>query len=483
MPVTKNFGDRLMYIGGEFVASDSGEWMDSVNPATGEVHGRVPAGTVGDVARAVAAAKQAQPEWAALHVFERGRVLRKLADAIRDRTDVMTLEAADTGNTIASLPNDLVLASQYVEFIAGLGIEIKGESVPATPNSIHFTLREPYGVVGRIVPFNHPFLFAAAHLAAPLMAGNGVVLKSPDQSPLSASVMAEICDEILPKGLVNFVSGLGTVVGDAIVRHPDVPRIGFTGSVGTGMAIQRAAAETAVKHITLELGGKNPFIAFPDTDPEEIATAAVGGMNFSWSGQSCGSTSRLMLHESMYDDVVERIRAKVTSIRVGDPLDPESGMGPVNSEPHYRRILDIIASAKEQGATVIAGGGQPAGKQFERGFWVEPTVFGDVTMDMRVAREEIFGPVLVVLKWKTPDEAIAMANELDLGLTAAVWTNDLKAAMSAVRALQSGLVWVNGTGRHYMGTGFSGWKNSGLGREECLEEVLSYTRVKAVHII
>ena len=483
MPVTENFGDRLMYIGGEFVASDSGEWMDSVNPATGEVHGRVPAGTVGDVARAVAAAKQAQPEWAALHVFERGRVLRKLADAIRARTDVMKLEAADTGNTIASLSSDLVLASQYVEFISGLGIEIKGESVPATPDSIHFTMREPYGVVGRIVPFNHPFLFAAAHLAAPLMAGNGVVLKSPDQSPLSASVMAEICDEILPKGLVNFVSGLGTVVGDAIVRHPDVPRIGFTGSVGTGMAIQRAAAEIAVKHITLELGGKNPFIAFPDTDPEEIATAAVGGMNFSWSGQSCGSTSRLMLHESIYDDVVERIGAKVTSIQVGDPLDPASGMGPVNSEPHYRRILDIIASAKEQGATVIAGGGQPAGKSFERGFWVEPTVFGDVTMDMRVAREEIFGPVLAVLKWKTPDEAIAMANELDLGLTAAVWTNDLKAAMSAVRALQSGLVWVNGTGRHYMGTGFSGWKNSGLGREECLEEVLSYTRVKAVHII
>ena len=479
----ENFGDRLMYIGGEFVASDSGEWMDSVNPANGEVHGRVPAGTAGDVARAVAAAKQAQPEWAALHVFERGRILRKLADAIRARTDVMTLEAADTGNTIASLSNDLVLASQYVEFISGLGIEIKGESVPATPNSIHFTMREPYGVVGRIVPFNHPFLFAAAHLAAPLMAGNGVVLKSPDQSPLSASVMAEICDEILPKGLVNFVSGVGTVVGDAIVRHPDVPRIGFTGSVGTGMAIQRAAAETAVKHITLELGGKNPFIAFPDTDPEEIATAAVGGMNFSWSGQSCGSTSRLMLHESMYDDVVERIRAKVTSIRVGDPLDPESGMGPVNSEPHFRRILDIIASAKEQGATVIAGGDRPVGEQFERGFWVEPTVFGDVTMDMRVAREEIFGPVLAVLKWKTADQAIAMANELDLGLTAAVWTNDLKAAMSAVRALQSGLVWVNGTGRHYMGTGFSGWKNSGLGREECLEEVLSYTRVKAVHII
>lgn len=483
MPVTENFGDRPMYIGGEFVASDSGEWMDSVNPATGEVHGRVPAGTGGDVARAVASAKEAQPGWAALHVFERGRILRQLADAIRLRTDVLPLEAADTGNTIASLSSDIVLAAGYVDFVAGLGMEIKGESVPATPGNIHFTMREPYGVVGRIVPFNHPFLFAAAHLGAPLIAGNGVVLKSPDQSPLSASTMAEICHEILPRGLVNFVSGEGTVVGDAIVRHPDVPRIGFTGSVGTGMAIQRAAAETAVKHVSLELGGKNPLIAFADTDPEEIATAAVNGMNFSWSGQSCGSTSRLMLHESIYDAVVERIKAKVQSIRIGDPLDPESGMGPVNSAPHLRRILDIIASAKQQGATVIAGGERPHGDEFERGFWVQPTVFGDVSMDMRVAREEVFGPVLAVLKWKTEDEAVAMANELDLGLTAAVWTNDLKAAMRTVRALQSGLVWINGTGRHYLGTGFSGWKNSGLGREECLEEVLSYTRVKAIHII
>lgn len=481
--VTENFGDRPMYIGGEFVASDSGEWMNSINPATGEVHGRVPAGTVGDVGRAVAAARRAQPEWAALHAFERGRLLRKLAETIRARTDVLRLEAADTGNTIASLAGDIALAAGYIDFVAGLGMEIKGESVPATVENIHFTMREPYGVVGRIVPFNHPFLFAAAHLGAPLIAGNAVVLKSPDQSPLSASVMAEICAQVLPPGLVNIVSGHGTVAGDAIVRHPAVPRIGFTGSVATGMAIQRAAAETAVKHVTLELGGKNPMIVFPDADPEAVAEAAVAGMNFAWSGQSCGSTSRLLLHESLYDDVVERIRDRVAGIRVGDPLDPASGMGPVNSEPHYRRILDIIASAKAQGATVINGGGTPAGERFERGFWVEPTVFGDVTQDMRVAREEIFGPVLAVLKWRTADEAVAMANDLDLGLTAAVWTNDLKAAMRTVRALQSGLVWVNGTGRHYLGTGFSGWKNSGLGREECLEEVLSYTRVKAVHII
>ena len=480
---TRQFGDHPMYIGGEFVPSDSGEWMDSVNPATGEVHGRVPAGTPTDVDRAVQSARAAQPAWAATHVFERGAILRRLADAIQARTDVLELEAADTGNTIASLGRDLDLAAQYLTFVAGLGMEIKGESVPATPDNIHFTMREPYGVVGRIVPFNHPFLFAAAHLGAPLIAGNGVVLKSPDQSPLSAKIMAEICHDILPRGLVNFVSGVGTVVGDAIVRHPQVPRIGFTGSVQTGMAIQRSAAEVAVKHVSLELGGKNPFIAFPDADPGKVADAAVAGMNFSWSGQSCGSTSRLMLHESIYDDVVARIAAQVSAIQPGDPLDPASGMGPVNSEPHYRRILEIIESAKEQGATVIAGGGKPAGEAFESGFWVEPTVFGDVTMQMRVARDEIFGPVLAVMKWRDEDEVIAMANELDLGLTAAVWTNDLHRAMHSVRRLESGLVWINGVGRHYLGTGFSGWKDSGLGREECLEEVQSYTRTKAVHVI
>ncbi len=482
--MTQNYGDCPMYIGGEFVASESGEWMPSVNPATEEVHGRVPAGTVADVDLAVRAAQKAQPGWAAMHVFERGALLRKLADAIRARAgDVVPMEAADTGNTIASLGGDITLASGYIDFISGLGMEIKGESVPATPQNIHFTLREPYGVVGRIVPFNHPFLFAGAHLGAPLLAGNAVVLKSPDQSPLSASIMGEICHQVLPPGIVNIVSGVGTVVGDAIVRHPRVPRIGFTGSVQTGMAIQRAAAEVAVKHISLELGGKNPFIAFPDADPDAVATAAVAGMNFAWSGQSCGSTSRLMLHESIYSEVVEQIAAKVNAIKIGDPSDPKSEMGPVNSGPHLDRINEIIASARAQGATLITGGSRPQGAQFERGYWIEPTVFGDVTMDMRVAQDEIFGPVLAVLKWKTTDEVISMANQLDLGLTAAVWTNDLKLAMKTVRDLESGLVWINGTGRHYLGTGFSGWKNSGLGREECLEEVLSYTRTKAVHII
>ncbi len=482
--MTRQYGDRPMYIGGEFVPSESGEWMDTVNPATGEVHGRVPAGTVADVDRAVTAAAEAQLEWGARSVWERGALLRKLADRIRESADrVLELEAADTGNTIASLGNDITLASGYIDFVAGLGIEIKGESVPATAENIHFTMRQPYGVVGRIVPFNHPFCFAGAHLGAPLIAGNSVVLKSPDQSPLSATVMAEICDEVLPPGLVNIVSGEGVVTGDAIVRHPQVPRIGFTGSVPTGLAIQRSAAEVAVKHVSLELGGKNPFIAFPDADAKGVAEAAVKGMNFAWSGQSCGSTSRLMLHESLYEEVIGLIGASVSAINLGDPLDVNSGMGPVNSEKHYRHVMRLIESGVAEGARVVTGGGAAEVPGFEGGFWIQPTVFADVTMDMTVAREEVFGPVLTILKWSDPEEALAMANDLDLGLTAAIFTNDIRTALDTARRVESGCVWINGTGRHYMGTGFSGWKNSGLGREECLEEVLSYTRSKSIHII
>ncbi len=478
------FGDRLMYIGGEFVASEHGEWMESVNPSTEEVHGRVPAGTVEDVNRAVAAAKTAQAEWSAKSVFERGALMRELAAAIRaSEKDVVPMEAADTGNTIASLGNDIVLVAGYVDFMAGLGTEIKGESVPATPQNIHFTMREPFGVVGRIVPFNHPFLFAGAHLAAPLMAGNAVVLKSPDQSPLSATVMAEICHRVLPPGVVNIVSGQGIVVGDAIVRHPDVQRIGFTGSIPTGMAIQRAAAEVAVKHISLELGGKNPFIVFPDADVETVANAAVGGMNFAWAGQSCGSTSRLMVHESLYDAVVDRVVEQVSRIKVGDAMDTASQMGPVNSEGHYRHVISLIESALQQGAKLLTGGERPKGDEFKRGYWIRPTVFGDVTMDMRVAREEVFGPVLSVLRWSDTEEVIEMANGTEYGLTAGIWTNDVKTAMRTARRIESGCVWVNGGPRHFMSTGFAGYKNSGIGREECLDELLSYTQSKSIHII
>ncbi|MCS6947846.1 MAG: aldehyde dehydrogenase family protein, partial [Steroidobacteraceae bacterium] len=407
-----------------------------------------------------------------------------LASAIRGRAqEIVQLEARDTGNTIGKLTADVQIAAAYLEFFAGLGTELKGETVPASARGLHLTLREPYGVVARIVPFNHPFLFATAHLAAPLMAGNAVVVKTPETSPLSASLLGELCREHLPRGLVNIVHGTGARAGDALVRHPAVRRIGFTGSVTTGRAILAAAAASGVKHVSLELGGKNPFIVFPDADLDRVVHCAVGAMNFAWAGQSCGSTSRLLLHESIYDTVVERVGAALAALKLGDPLDPNAEMGPVNSERQYRRVLEYIAGAKTQGARLVTGGGRPNGAAFARGWWIEPTLFADVQPQMTIAREEVFGPVMVALRWRDEEEAVALANDSDYGLTAAIWTRDLATSLRVMRRLQSGTIWINSAGQHFVGMPFGGWKDSGLGHEECLEELLSYAQLKAVHVL
>ncbi len=481
--MSDDFFEGAMLIGGELCAA-SGQWLESVNPATERPLGRVPAANAADVDRAVTAAAAAQGDWALRSVWERGAALRRLAAALRDRADeIVRLEAADTGNTIAKLGGDIAIAAAYLEYFAGLGSELKGESVPATASGYHFTRREPYGVVARIVPFNHPFMFAAAHLAAPLMAGNSVVVKTPETSPLSGTLLAQLCQSSLPPGLVNIISGHGVPAGDALVRHPLVRRIGFTGSLATGLAIQRAAAESAVKHVSLELGGKNPLLVFPDADVNTVSAAAVAGMNFSWAGQSCGSTSRLLVHASRYDAVVEAVTARVAALRVGDPLDPASEMGPVNSAAHYAKVQDFVAAGIRQGARLTTGGQRPGGAEFARGYWIRPAVFADVTIDMSIAREEIFGPVLAIQRWDTLQDAITQANATDYGLTAALWTNDLKAALAAAGQIEAGYVWINGVAQHYVGTPFGGWKDSGLGAEECLDELLSYSRSKAIHML
>ncbi len=475
--------DRML-IGGELVESSSGAWDESINPADETAIGRVPAGTAADVDRAVAAARQAWPAWAEKSPKERGEILRQFGVKLRERAaEILQIEVADTGNTIAPMRGDVGHAVDSLNYYAGIAHELKGQTIPAAPNHLHATVREPYGIVARIVPFNHPLMFAVARTAAALASGNAVIVKPPETSPLSAMVLAEIARDSLPAGIFNIVTGGGRTVGDAIVRHPEIKRIAFIGSVETGLAIQRSAAEVCVKHVTLELGGKNPMIVFPDNDPDEIARAAVAGMNFTWQGQSCGSTSRLMIHEDLHDAVLDRVTRIVSELRVGDPTREDSDMGPLNSAGHYRRVLEYIAHGRNEGARLMTGGERPEGKPFEKGYWIRPTVFAHVDPGMRIWREEIFGPVLSVSKWRSLDEAIAQANGVEYGLTAAIWTRDIKNALNTARRIQAGHIWINGVGPHYLGVPYGGMKNSGVGREEGIEELLSYTETKVLNIV
>lgn len=474
--------DGRMLIGGKLVESDSGEWMESVNPANERVIGRVPVAGKPDVELAVEAALDAWPAWAALSMQQRAEHLRGYARRLLEEGErLLAVEVADTGNTIAKLRHDIASAVRGIEYFAGLGTELKGETVPASNEFLHYSMRQPYGVVARIVPFNHPILFAAK-FGAPVMAGNCIIIKPSDQSPLSTALLGEIVAETMPPGVVNILTGYGADVGNQLVRHPDVKRISFIGSPNTGRAIQRAAADAAVKHVSLELGGKNPMVVFPDADPETVAKNAIGGMNFGWMGQSCGSMSRILVHESMYDDVLERIVAKAEAIELGDPADESSQAGPMNSSAQLDKALHYIQAGKDDGARLVAGGERPEGAEFAAGYWLRPTVFADVTRDMRIFQEEVFGPVMSVIRYADIDEAIDLANAVEYGLTASVWTNDLTLAMRATREIRAGYVWVNGVSRHFLGTGFGGYKNSGIGREECFEEMLSYTEQKFVHL-
>jgi acyl-CoA reductase-like NAD-dependent aldehyde dehydrogenase len=473
-----------MLIDGALVSSTSDDWFESINPATEVVNGRAPAAGAEDVDRAVAAAKQAFPAWAGLDVKARAIYLRRLARAIEnDFDDLLALEVADSGNTLSKARADIVKTIDALEYYAGLGYEVKGETVPASAANLHLTVREPIGVVGRIVPFNHPFMFATAKLAAPLITGNTVIMKPSEQSPLTALRLGRLCAELFPPGVINILTGYGASAGEAIVRHRDVRRIAFIGSVPTGLHIQRAAAESGVKNVTLELGGKNPMIVFPDARLDDAIAAAVVGMNFSWAGQSCGSTSRLFLHESIYDEGVALLGKAIAAIRVGDPHDPDTEMGPVNSRTQLDKNLAYIASAHDEGAKLLAGGGAPDGEQFRRGYWLRPTAFSDVTPQMQIFREEIFGPILSVTRWSTADEVVELANSVEYGLTGAIWSNDINTSLTTARRLEAGYIWINGVSAHYPATSFGGVKNSGIGREESTEELVSYTEPKTIHVV
>lgn len=473
--------NRDCYYGGDWHKPRSAHYSDTLNPGTGASLGPVAEASAADIDAAVAAARAAFVEWRNVLPLERTKLLKRIAAVLREHAEELALiDAADCGNPFREMVGDANVAAAQMEFFAGLVTEMKGDSIPMGPDVVNFSLREPYGVVGRIIPFNHPFMFCAGKAAAPLAAGNTIVMKPPEQAPLSSLRLAELIHGILPPGVFNVVPG-GKEAGAALAAHPGVAMIALIGSVPTGRAVMRAASDT-VKPVMLELGGKNALIAYPDADSDEVAGGVIGGMNFTWCGQSCGSTSRAFIHEKIYDAVIARVKQRIIYYKPGNPVDPATTMGAIISKVQFDRVMGYIAAAKQEGARLVHGGGPPADPALAKGFYVEPTVFADCTPQMRIAREEIFGPVLAVFKWSDEKQMLDQVNAVEYGLTASIWTNDLTTALRTAKAVQSGFVWVNEVSKHFLGTPFGGYKQSGIGREECLAELLSFTQEKNIHV-
>jgi acyl-CoA reductase-like NAD-dependent aldehyde dehydrogenase len=472
-----------MLIGGEFLASSDGATIEAVAPATGEVIGHFPAGTRADVDAAVAAAETAFGSWRRTEATERAAMVNRLAAALEEHAEEFALlDATDNGSLLTEMRRDVAAAVAALRYFAGLALHLRGDTVPSGTGRLTYSVRIPYGVVGRIIPFNHPLMFAASKIAAPLIAGNTVVLKPSEHTSLSALRLAELAHQILPPGVLNVVTGWGSEVGDALAAHPRVRRLAFTGSVATGLTIQRRAAENAVKTVTLELGGKNPLVVFPDADLDVAVDAAVRGMNFTWQGQSCGSLSRVIVHDSIHDAFADRLVDRVSQLRPGMPDDPDADTGAIVNPGQLEKVLDYVRIGVEGGAQLRTGGDRITDGGLAAGLFVRPAVFTGVTVDSRLAQEEIFGPVLSVLRFSDEAEAVSIANATSYGLTASVFTRDVGTAHRFAEDVEAGYVWVNEVSRHIPGAPYGGVKNSGIGREEDFDELLSYTQLKNVHV-
>jgi betaine-aldehyde dehydrogenase len=473
---------RQHYYGGAWHAAVNGAQMPVTSPATGEALGMASVGDADDVQRAVAAASAAFDTWRATPAQERAARIRRASSILRAHAEELAwLDAMDGGNPFSAMLYDVEISAAYMDYFAGLVTEMKGATIPIASNILNYTLREPLGVVARIGAFNHPLLFVAGKAGAPLAAGNTLIVKPADQTPLSALRIAELWHDVFPPGVFNVVTG-GREAGAALVEHRDVAKIGFIGSIAAGRAIMQAAGKS-LKALTLELGGKNALIACPDAGVEEVADGVVRGMNFRYvTGQSCNSTSRVFLHEDRYEATVAAIVQRVAALKLGLPSDRDGEVGCLSSQAQFDKTLDYIRKGVEDGARLVQGGRRCTQTRFAGGFYVEPTVFADVTDDMRIAREEIFGPVVGILRWRDEDDVIRRANGLEYGLTASIWTHDLDRAHRMASRIQAGYVWINGASTHYVGVPFGGYKQSGLGREESIEELLACTQIKNVNV-
>ena len=471
-----------MMIGGKWVESRSGKRMTSMNPAYDEAVAEVPAGNAEDIQLAVEAGKAAFPAWSKMHVDERAKHCRQFANAVRSMSrELGMLDAIDSGNPFLPMVDDAKKGASLHDFFSGLGMEMKGETIPTPGGGLDYTRPQPYGVIGRIIPFNHAISFAVGKIAPALVAGNTVILKPADQTPLSALWMGKMVQECFPPGVVNIVTGDGPTCGGALVAHKDVRRIAFTGSVETGRAIMRTAG---IKSLSLELGGKNPLIIYPDVDIDKVAAAAVAGMNFTVSqGQSCGSNSRVFVHSKIKEKFIEAVLARAAKINIGLPELESTQMGPVITRRHYERVMSYIDAGKREGARLLRGGAHAPGEALKKGYFVDITIFDKVKHGMTIEREEIFGPVMSILSWD--DEAIMLeeVNDSDYGLCANIWTNDISTGMRMADAVEAGYVWINGHGgKRFKGAPFGGFKDSGIGREHSIDELMSYTQMKNINI-
>lgn len=471
------------FVGGRWCDPVSGEWFESFNPATGRAWALIPKGGTADADRAVAAARGAfeSPEWRSLTPTTRGELLRRIGTVLEDRVEKLAaIETRDNGKRLAEVIPQLRYLPKYFHYYAGLADKVEGAVIPVdVPSIFNYTRYEPLGVVVAITPWNSPLMLAAWKLAPALAAGNTVVLKPSEHASASTLELARLVEQAgLPPGVFNVITGFGPEVGEPLVCHPDVAKITFTGSETSGQRIAAAAAAD-VKRVTLELGGKSPQIVFDDARLDDAVHGVMSGI-FVSLGQSCIAGSRLLLQENIHDRFVERLVSAMRGVRIGDPLDPETEIGPIATRAQYAKVLSFIEQATRDGARCVLGGRAVNPQKCDNGWFVEPTIFTDVRSDMELFREEVFGPVLAVMRFRDEDDAVRIANDTKYGLAAGVWTQDAARGIRMAERLAAGTVYIN-TYRHVSALSpVGGFKRSGYGKENGIEAIKDFLQVKSV---